>query len=36
LDFGTGRPGLILPLTVERHSAGVLADEDNYILRLVF
>jgi len=36
LDFGRGRPDLILPLTIERNSAGVLADKDNYILRLVF
>jgi len=36
LDFGTGRPELILPLTVERNSAGILADGDNFILRLVY
>ncbi len=36
LDFGTGRPDLILPLTVERNSAGILADGDNFVLRLVY
>ena len=36
LDFGTGPPDLVLPLTVERNSAGVLADRDDFILRLVF
>jgi hypothetical protein len=36
LDFGTGRPEIILPLTVERNSAGILADRDNFILRLVY
>jgi hypothetical protein len=36
LDFGTGRPELILPLTVERNSAGILADRDNFVLRLVY
>ncbi len=36
LNFGTGRPDLILPLTVERNSAGILTDGDNFILRLVY
>ncbi|MBN2409728.1 MAG: hypothetical protein JXE07_08325 [Candidatus Aminicenantes bacterium] len=35
LDFGTGSPGFILPLTVGRNSAGILADAENFILRLV-
>ncbi|MFZ2054460.1 MAG: acyltransferase [Candidatus Aminicenantales bacterium] len=33
LDFGTGRPDFILPLTVGRNSAGILADANNYVLR---
>ncbi|MGB7296576.1 MAG: acyltransferase [Candidatus Aminicenantales bacterium] len=33
LDFGTGRPDFILPLTVGRNSAGILADEERFILR---
>ena len=36
LDFGTGRPDFIFPLTVERNSAGILADNENFVLRLVF
>lgn len=36
LDFGTGPPDFIFPLTVERNSAGILADENNFVLRLVF
>ncbi len=36
LDFGTGRPDFITPLTVERNSAGILADAENFVLRLVF
>jgi len=34
LDFGTGSPDLIFPLTIEKNSTGILADKDNYILRL--
>ncbi len=36
LDFGTGPPELILPLTVERNSAGILADELSFILRFAY
>ena len=35
LDFGAGRPGFVFPLTVEKNSAVVLADDKNYILRIV-
>lgn len=34
LDFGSGPPSLVQPLTVGRNSAAVLADADNYYLRL--
>jgi hypothetical protein len=34
LNFGTGVPDLIFPLTVEKNSAGVLADRDHLILRI--
>jgi hypothetical protein len=35
LDFGKGRPDFVFPLTIEKNSAVVLADEQNYILRIV-
>ena len=36
LDFGTGPPDLIFPLTIEKNSAGVLRKDENYILRIVY
>jgi hypothetical protein len=36
LDFGTGPPEIILPLTVEKNSAGILADKANFILRFAY
>jgi hypothetical protein len=36
LDFGSGVPDYIFPLTVGKNSAAVLADRENFMLRLVF
>jgi hypothetical protein len=36
LDFGTGIPDFIFPLTVAKNSAAILADKDTFILRLVY
>ena len=36
LNFGSGNPSLIVPLTIGRNSAAVLADKDNFLLRLVY
>ena len=36
LDFGTGRPDLIFPLTIERNSVALLSDHENYLLRFAF
>jgi len=36
LNFGTGDPDFIFPLTIEKNSAAILADEDKFMLRLVF
>jgi len=36
LDFGTGYPEAIIPLTVEENSAGILAGEGTYVLRSAF
>jgi len=36
LNFGTGSPELILPLTAERNSAGILAKDENYVLRYAY
>ncbi len=36
LDFGTGRPDLIVPLTIEKNSTGILAKNENYILRFAY
>jgi hypothetical protein len=36
LDFGTGPPKLVIPLTVERNAAGILAKKEDYILRLAY
>lgn len=36
LNFGTGNPALIFPLTIGKNAASVLADEENFILRLAY
>jgi len=36
LDFGKGPPDLIFPLTIEKNAAGIMADEENYILRFTY
>jgi hypothetical protein len=35
LDFGSGPPARIIPLTVEKNSAGILRTEEDYVMRLV-
>ena len=36
LDFGTGIPDLIFPLTIEKNAAAVLAKDENFILRFAY
>jgi len=36
LDFGTGLPDFVTPLTIGKNSAGILADKENFILRLAY
>ena len=36
LNFGSGIPILIVPLTVEKNSAGVLSDGEDYVLQIVY
>jgi hypothetical protein len=36
LDFGTGSPKLVLPLTIEKNGAAILAKEENFVLRLAY
>ena len=36
LNFGTGPPDLIYPLTIEKNAAAVLAKEENFILRFAY
>ena len=36
LNFGTGNPGFIFILTIGMNSAVILADSENFILRLVY
>ena len=36
LDFGTGPPDLIFPLTIEKNAAAVLAKDENFILRFAY
>lgn len=33
LDFGTGSPELIIPLTIEKNSTAILAKKENFVLR---
>ena len=34
LNFGTGNPDFIFPLTIEKNSAAILSDGQTFILRL--
>jgi hypothetical protein len=36
LDFGTGGPTAIVPLTIERNSAAILARGENFVLRYAY
>jgi hypothetical protein len=36
LDFGTGRPKLAIPLTIEKNGAAILAKDEDFILRLAY
>jgi len=36
LDFGTGRPKLVIPLTIEKNAAAILAKKENYVLRFAY
>lgn len=36
LNFGTGCPDLIIPLTTGKNSAGVLAKKENFVLRYAY
>ncbi|MBN1350237.1 hypothetical protein JXJ21_12555 [candidate division KSB1 bacterium] len=36
LNFGTGDPDFIFPLTIEKNSAAILSNKNNYILRLAY
>lgn len=36
LDFGTGPPDFIFPMTIGKNSAAILADKDHFILRLAY
>jgi len=36
LNFGTGGPEIIFPLTIEKNSTGILSKKENFILRLAY
>ncbi len=36
LNFGAGRPELVLPLTIEKNSTVIMAKNENFILRFAF
>ena len=36
LNFGSGPPQLIMPLTIGKNSAAILSNKENYLLRLVY
>jgi hypothetical protein len=36
LDFGTGRPELTIPLTIEEKSTAILAKKENFVLRFAY
>ncbi len=36
LDFGTGGPELVIPLTIEKNSTAILANKENFVLRFAY
>ncbi len=36
VDFGSGKPDFILPLTIEKNSAALLTQQNNYVVRLAY
>lgn len=36
LNFGTGRPDLVFPLTIEQNSVAILSENDNFVLRFAW
>ena len=36
LDFGGGKPDFIFLLTVEKNSAAILGDTENFVIRLIY
>jgi len=36
LNFGSGNPAFIFPLTIGKNSAAILEDKDNFLLRLAY
>lgn len=36
LDFGTGSPELVIPLTIEKNSTAILAKKENFVLRFAY
>jgi hypothetical protein len=36
LDFGTGNPDFIVPLTIGKNSVAILADREDFVLRLAY
>ncbi len=36
IDFGSGAPDFVLLLTIGRNSTAILADKDDYLLRLIY
>jgi NRPS condensation-like uncharacterized protein len=36
LDFGSGIPDLIFPLTIERNSTAILSNKENFVLRFAY
>ena len=36
LNFGTGDPDLVFPLSIKKNSVAVLANRDNFILRIAY
>jgi len=36
MDFGTGSPDLIIPLTIEKNSTAILAKKESFVLRFAY
>jgi hypothetical protein len=36
LDFGTGYPDFIFPLTIGKNAAAIMADKENFILKFTY